>query len=126
MPAQYRYEDGSALLVADSLFVRLRPSSTRPAAPMWTAGMSGGAPDRVLGMPVFTHPNLAAIGANSKSAIVGNFRRGYIIRQVNGVFMQRQNELHSDNGQVGFRAYTRLDGRVASRTRSASSPFAAT
>jgi len=26
--------------------------------------------------------------------------------------MQRQNELHSDNGQVGFRAYTRLDGKV--------------
>ena len=26
--------------------------------------------------------------------------------------MQRQNELHSDNGQVGFRGFDRVDGRV--------------
>jgi hypothetical protein len=26
--------------------------------------------------------------------------------------MQRQNELHSDNGQIGFRAYERVDGKV--------------
>ena len=26
--------------------------------------------------------------------------------------MQRQHELHSDNGQVGFRCYLRLDGKV--------------
>ena len=44
--------------------------------------------------------------------IIGDFNRGYWIRQVNGVFMQRQNELHSDNGQVGFRCYLRLDGKV--------------
>jgi HK97 family phage major capsid protein len=113
VPAQYRYEDGSALLVADSLFVRLLTIVDTAGRPVWAAGMADGAPDRVLGMPVFTHPNLPAVGANAKSAIVGNFRRGYIVRQVNGVFMQRQNELHSDNGQVGFRAYTRLDGRVA-------------
>jgi HK97 family phage major capsid protein len=113
VPAQYRYEDGSALLVADSLFVRLLTIVDSTGRPVWASGMADGAPDRVMGMPVFTHPNLAAIGANSKSAIVGNFRRGYVIRQVNGVFMQRQNELHSDTGQVGFRAYTRLDGRVA-------------
>ncbi len=113
VPAQYRYEEGSALLVADSLFVRLLTIVDSTGRPIWSSGMSDGAPDRVLGMPVFTHPNLAAIGANSKSAIVGNFRRGYTIRRTNGVFMQRQNELHSDNGQVGFRAYHRMDGRVA-------------
>ena len=113
VPAQYRYEEGSALLVADSLFVRLLTIVDSTGRPVWSGGMSEGAPDRVLGMPVFVHPNLAAIGANSKSAIVGNFKRGYTIRRTNGVFMQRQNELHSDNGQVGFRAYHRMDGRVA-------------
>jgi len=61
---------------------------------------------------VYTHPNLAAVGANAKSAIVGDFSKGYTIRRVNGVFMQRQNELHSDSGQVGFRSYLRLDGKV--------------
>ena len=74
--------------------------------------MASSEPDRVLGIPVFTHPNLPAVGANSESGIVGDFNRGYLIRRVNGVFMQRQNELHSDSGQVGFRAYLRLDGRT--------------
>jgi HK97 family phage major capsid protein len=63
-------------------------------------------------VPIYAHPNLAAVGASAKSAIVGDFSRGYLIRQVDGVFMQRQNELHSDSGQVGFRAYLRLDGKV--------------
>ena len=63
-------------------------------------------------MPVYSHPDLAAIGANAKAGIVGDFNRGYMIRRVDGVFMQRQNELHSDSGQVGFRAYLRLDGKV--------------
>jgi hypothetical protein len=36
-----------------------------------------------------------------------------VTRRVDGVFMQRQNELHSDSGQVGFRAYLRLEGKVA-------------
>jgi HK97 family phage major capsid protein len=112
VPAQYRYGPNVALLVSDSLFVRLLTIVDSTGRPIWAAGMSDGAPDRVLGMPVYTHPNLPAIGANSKSGIVGDFSRGYLIRQVDGVFMQRQNELHSDSGQVGFRAYLRLDGRV--------------
>lgn len=111
VPAQYRAN--SSLLVSDSLFVRMVTIVDSTGRPIWSPSMSSDAPDRVLGMPVYTHPNLAAIGASSKSAIVGDFSRGYLIRRVNGVFMQRQNELHSDSGQVGFRAYLRLDGRVA-------------
>jgi HK97 family phage major capsid protein len=112
VPAQYRYGPGVALLVSDSLFVRLLTIVDSTGRPIWAGGMSEGAPDRVLGMPVYSHPNLAAIGANSESGIVGDFTRGYTIRRVNGVFMQRQNELHSDSGQVGFRSYLRLDGKV--------------
>jgi HK97 family phage major capsid protein len=112
VPAQYRYGPNVAILVSDTLFVRLLTIVDSTGRPIWAGGMSEGAPDRVLGMPVYTHPNLAAIGANSESGIVGDFSRGYAIRQVDGVFMQRQNELHSDNGQVGFRGYLRLDGKT--------------
>jgi HK97 family phage major capsid protein len=110
VPAQYR--DGAALLVSDSLYVRLATIVDTTGRPIWSPSMAAGTPDTVLGMPVYSHPNLAAIGANSKSGIVGNFNRAYWIRRVNGIYMQRQDELHSDNGQVGFRAYLRLDGKV--------------
>lgn len=110
VPPQYR--DNVSLLVADSLLVKLMTTQDSTGQPLFTASTAAGLPDRVAGVPVFAHPNLAAVGANAKSAIVGDFRRGYWIRQVNGVFSQRQNELHSDNGQVGFRSYLRLDGKV--------------
>ena len=110
VPAQYRAN--MAILASDSLWVKLVATPDSTGAPLWNPSTSSGAPDTFAGIPVYTHPNLAAVGANAKSAIVGDFSRAYWIRRVNGIYMQRQNELHSDNGQVGFRAYTRLDGKV--------------
>jgi HK97 family phage major capsid protein len=111
VPAQYR--SNMSLLVSDSVFVRFVTLVDSTGRPIWSPSMGAGSPDTVLGIPIYTHPNLPAIGASSKSMIVGDFSRGYLIRRVDGVFMQRQNELHSDSGQVGFRAYLRMDGRVA-------------
>jgi HK97 family phage major capsid protein len=110
VPAQYR--SNMAILTSDSMWVKLVATQDSTGAPLWSGSTAAGAPDTFAGIPVYPHPNLAAVGANAKSAIVGDFSRGYWIRRVNGVFMQRQNELHSDNGQVGFRAYLRLDGKV--------------
>lgn len=110
VPAQYRAN--MSMLVSDSLWVKLIATPDSTGAPLWNPSVASGAPDTFAGIPVYSHPNLAAVGANAKSAIVGDFSRAYWIRRVNGVFMQRQNELHSDNGQVGFRAYLRMDGKV--------------
>jgi len=111
VPAQYRAN--MSLLVSDSLLVKLMATPDSTGRPLFTSGTADGAPDRLGGFNIYSHPNLAAVGANAKSMIVGDFNRGYWIRRVDGVFMQRQNELHSDSGQVGFRAYLRLDGKVA-------------
>ena len=110
VPAQYRAN--MAILAADSLWVKLVATQDSTGAPLWNPSVAAGTPDTFAGIPIYTHPNLAAVGANAKSAIVGDFNRAYWIRQVDGIYMQRQNELHSDNGQVGFRCYTRLDGKV--------------
>jgi HK97 family phage major capsid protein len=110
VPAQYR--ENMAILASDSLWVKLVSTQDSTGAPLWNPSVASGAPDTFAGIPVYTHPNLAAVGANAKSMIVGDFNRAYWIRRVNGIYMQRQNELHSDNGQVGFRAYLRMDGKV--------------
>lgn len=110
VPAQYR--TNMSILASDSLWVKLVATQDSTGAPLWAPSVANGAPDTFAGIPVYTHPNLAATGANAKSMIVGDFNKGYTIRRVNGVFMQRQNELHSDSGQVGFRSYLRLDGKV--------------
>jgi len=110
VPAQYRAN--MSILMSDGMFVRLATLADSTGAPLWTPSAAAGAPDRFAGFPVYPHPNLAAPGANAKSIVAGDFTRGYWIRRVDGIYMQRQNELHSDSGQVGFRAYLRLDGKV--------------
>jgi HK97 family phage major capsid protein len=44
--------------------------------------------------------------------IFGDINQAYQIRRVNGFSLQRQNELYSNNGQVGFRGFERVDGRI--------------
>lgn len=110
VPAQYRAN--ASILTSDSLFVRLITLVDTTGRPVWNPSAAAGAPDTFAGMPIYTHPNLPASGASAKSMIVGDFNRAYWIRRVDSIYMQRQNELHSDSGQVGFRAYLRLDGKV--------------
>jgi len=62
--------------------------------------------------PVEIEPFLPAPAANARSLIFGDIRLAYSIRRVAGISVQRLEELHSDNGQLGYRARERVDGRV--------------
>jgi HK97 family phage major capsid protein len=80
--------------------------------PLWNINVANTGPDTFLGYPVYTSPDLAAMAVSAKSGIFGDINRGYMIRRVNGFSLQRQSELYSNNGQVGFRGFERVDGRV--------------
>jgi HK97 family phage major capsid protein len=69
-------------------------------------------PPSLFGRPVFISGYLPAPGVSNKSLVFGDFQIGYGIRRVDGVELQRQDELSSDLGQIGFRARIRVDGRV--------------
>lgn len=71
-----------------------------------------GDPPMLLGYPVYVDENMPAVGAGNKSLAFGGWRYAYAIRRVNGVGVDRQGEIHSDNGQIGLRARHRVDGRV--------------
>ena len=62
--------------------------------------------------PVLVSPELPAAAANARSVVVGDFQAGYAVRRVRGLGVHRQTELHSDSGQVGYRLFARVDGRV--------------
>jgi HK97 family phage major capsid protein len=62
--------------------------------------------------PVELEPYLAAPAPGAKSIVFGDVQMAYTIRRVAGVSVQRLEELHSDNGQLGYRARERVDGRV--------------
>jgi HK97 family phage major capsid protein len=62
--------------------------------------------------PVYQSADLPAAAANARSVVVGDFSLGYLVRRVRGVAVQRQDEMFSNTGQLGFRAMERVDGRV--------------
>jgi HK97 family phage major capsid protein len=68
-------------------------------------------PPSLLGLPVFLDANMPAPAANAKSAAIGSWREAYCVRRVATPTIDRFVELHSDSGQVGYRAYARVDGR---------------
>jgi HK97 family phage major capsid protein len=68
-------------------------------------------PPSLFGRPVVLNADLPAPAANAKSLAVGNWKLAYGIRRVNGIGLQRQDELHSDSGQVGYKSFHRADGR---------------
>jgi len=110
VPPQYRA--GSSWVIADGEAKRLRLLRTTDGYPIWATNTAVGDPDTFCGYPIYTHPDLAAPAANAKSILFGNIKRAYMVRRVNGFSLQRQGELYSNNGQVGFRGFTRVDGRV--------------
>jgi HK97 family phage major capsid protein len=110
VPTQYR--SGASFVVSDLAARNLRLLLDTTGQPLWATNVAAGAPDSFMGYPIYTHPDMPAPGSGNKSMMFGNWRRAYTIRRVRGFSIVRQNELHSDNDQVGFKGTERVDGKV--------------
>lgn len=88
-------------------------------AAMWdpsqTVGISGGQPDRLLGFPVYTDPNVASCASNAKVAVFGDWS-AYYVRTVGSVQLDRDDSRYFDTDQIGFRGKWRVDGDVIDLT----------
>jgi len=78
---------------------------------LWQPGLQAGEPDRLLGRPVTVCDGLDAIGIAKKVIAFGDISY-YWIAERGGRFVQRLTERYADYGQVGFRAYERIDGKL--------------
>jgi HK97 family phage major capsid protein len=65
----------------------------------------------LFGRPVYVDPQLPTPAASAKSLLFGNMALAYGVRRVRAISMQRQDELHADSGGIGFRLFTRVDGK---------------
>ncbi len=69
-------------------------------------------PPLLFGRPVRVSADMPAPAASAKSLALGDFQSGYAVRRVRGIAVLRTVELHSDQGQHGYRALERVDGRA--------------
>jgi HK97 family phage major capsid protein len=109
----YRQLADTKFVAHDSFIAAARKVKDAQGRPLWQPDyLGGGDRDVILGYPVVIDQSLAAMGASSTSALFGNFKRGYIWRNVLGLQMLRLTERYADFLQVGFLGFMRGDGRV--------------
>lgn len=77
--------------------------------PSLTAGIQTGQPDRLLGFPVYTDPNVASLASNARIVAFGDFS-AYYIRQVGNVVIERSDDYAFNVDEVTFRGKWRVDG----------------
>jgi HK97 family phage major capsid protein len=115
VPRQYRDRPGSAWLMNDATAKLIRKLKDGDGQFIWQPGLQAGQPDVILSRPVVVSQAMPAPTTGNKSVVFGDMS-GYYVADRAGMTMQRLNELYAANGQVGFRAYKRMDGKVVDAT----------
>jgi HK97 family phage major capsid protein len=80
--------------------------------PLWVPVPAPGFAATINGRPYTVDNKMPVPAASAKSIVFGDFKAGYIVRQVQGVQTIRLNERYADSLQTGFFGYSRLDGMV--------------
>lgn len=80
--------------------------------PLWSPSIAVGSPSTINGREYFVDSNAPAVAASSKSVVFGDFKAGYVIRDVAGSEILRLTERYADFLQVGFLGFHRYDAGV--------------
>lgn len=105
------YRGSSTWLMNDSTVKMIRKLKDADGQYLWQAGLQAGQPDRLLNRPIVASTAMPAATTGLSSVVFGDMS-SYTIADRSNRVLQRLNELYAANGQVGFRMYERLDGKV--------------
>ncbi len=78
---------------------------------LWQPGLQAGQPDMILGRPLISSSSMPVAETDAKSVVFGDLS-GYVIADRSNRRMQRLDELYAATGQIGFRMFSRTDGKV--------------
>jgi HK97 family phage major capsid protein len=107
-----RAGDSAKWMMKDSTLAAVRRLKDTQGHPLWNPTLQAGVPDNLLGYQVITNNDLPTMAASTKSILFGDFRAGYVIRDVLGIQAMRLEERYADYLQVGFLAFMRSDATV--------------
>jgi HK97 family phage major capsid protein len=113
--APYRSSSSCYWLMRDSTVGALRKLRDSTGQPIWQPSVQAGAPDLLLGKPLVTDPNVAAVGSATKSVLFGDFSQ-YFVRMAGGIRFERSDDFAFNTDLVTFRALLRADAALADLT----------
>lgn len=105
------YRPRATWLFADSTALAMRKVKDSTGQYIWQPGLQAGQPDRLLGRPVESSQYSPAMAAAAVSVLFGDFSYYWIADRLRRT-MQRLNELYAATGQIGFKGYERVDGKL--------------
>lgn len=79
---------------------------------LWSAGISDGQPNTILGYPYASAIDVPDVAVNSTPVIFGDFMRGYTIVDGNTMSMIRDDYTLAAQGKIRFLAHRRTGGQV--------------
>ncbi|MFJ5150840.1 phage major capsid protein [Streptomyces sp. NPDC088353] len=113
--APYRNSASCGWLMRDATLGTARKLKDQQGQYLWQPSIQVGAPDTLLGKPVHTDPNVAAVGTTAKSVAFGDISQ-YFVRMAGGVRFERSDDYAFNSDLVTFRAIIRADGLLVDQT----------
>lgn len=113
--APYRNSPSCAWLMKDASLATARKFKGSDGQYIWQPSYQVGAPDTILGKPVFTDPFVAGVGLGAKSVVFGDMSQ-YFVRMVNGLRFERSDDFAFNSDLVTYRCLIRMDGRLIDLT----------
>jgi HK97 family phage major capsid protein len=112
----YRNQPGVGYMMHDSSVKVVRKIKDGQGRPIFVPGyegdalINGGAPDRLMGRPIYLNQDMPVMAANAKPITFGQHSK-YKIRDVMDLTVFRMTDsFYTLNGQIGFVAFMRTGG----------------
>ena len=105
------YRKNAKFLMNDATIPLLRKLKDNNSTYLWQPSVQAGQPDKLLGFEIYTSPYAPTVEAGAYAIAFGDFKN-YWIGDRMGRTTQRLNELYATNGQIGYVATERVDGKV--------------
>lgn len=105
------YRKNAVFITNDSTVKAIRKLKDSTGQYLWQPGLQSGQPDTILNRPIHTTAYAPEIASGNKIMAFGDLKY-YWISDRQGRTFQRLNELYAAKGQVGFRVFQRVDGKL--------------
>ena len=105
------YRKNAVFIANDSTVKSVRQLKDSNGMYLWQPGLKEGQPDTLIGNRIISSAYMPEIGAGKKPILFGDISY-YWIADRQGRTFQRLNELYAATGQVGFRTFQRVDGKL--------------
>ncbi len=105
------YRKSAIWILNDSTVKAIRKLKNNDGTYLWQPAIKDGEVNTILGRPYYTSSFFPTLASGNRSVLFGDLSY-YWIGDRQGISFRRLNELYAGNGQVGFIASKRVDGKL--------------